>query len=189
MESDRELLVRWGANDATAGEQLFTRHFDAVLRFFVHRAPEEAQELVQQTFLGALAARERFRGEASFRTFLFAIARRQLLKHFASRGSRSKLVFRTMSLADLQTSADTRIANSDLQARLLAHMHELPVDQQLVLELHYWEGMRVRDVAEVVDAPEGTVKRWMYEARRTLADKLALDERGLKLGPPPVIRR
>lgn len=185
MESDQQLLARWAAGDAIAGEELFTRHFDAIMRFFTHRVPEEAEELVQQTFLGAVAARGRFRGEASFRTFLFAIARRQLLKHFSSRRTRGELTFRTISLADLQTSLDTRIANSELQARLLVHMRELSVDQQIALELHYWENMRVSDVAEVVDAPEGTVKRWMHEARRILAEKLALDEHGLDLGPRP----
>ncbi len=183
--SDEQLLARWGQDDAEAGQELFSRHFDAVFRFFSHRVPEEAEELVQRTFLGAVAARDRFRRDASFRTFLFAIARRQLLKHFEGRGRRSKVTFQTLSLVDLGVSQETRLANSELQARLLEHMRSLPVDHQMALELHYWEDLRVRDIAEVLGAPVGTVKRWMYEARCSLADKLALDERALSLGRRP----
>lgn len=185
MPSDSELLERWSGGDPRAGEDLFSRHFDSIFRFFFHRVRDEAEELVQKTFLAALDARTRFRGDASFRTFLFAIARRQLLKFFESRTRQGKLTFQTLSLVDLGASVETRLANSQLQARLLEHMRALPVDHQMALELHYWEGLKIQEVAEVLDAPPGSVKRWMHDARRSLADSLALDERTLALGPRP----
>lgn len=185
MSRDAELVAQWGGGDRVAGEALFSRHFDAIFRFFVHRVPDEAEELVQRTFLAVLDARTRFRGDASFRTFLFAIARRQLLKYFETMTRHGRVTFQTLSLVDLGASVETRLANSELQARLLEHMRALPVDHQMALELHYWEGLKVDDIAEVLDAPPGTVKRWMHEARRSLADELALDERTLALGPRP----
>lgn len=185
MADDRELLARWGNGEAEAGEELFTRHFDAIFRFFSHRAPAESEELVQRTFLAAVDARKRFRGDSTFRTFLFAIARRQLLKYYAARTRNERITFATMSLADLGASAETRIAQSQLQARLLVHMRQLPVDWQLALELHYWEGTPVREISAVLEVPEGTVKRWMHEARKRLASKLKLDEPQLDLGAPP----
>ena len=184
-ESDRDLLARWDGGDQSAGEVLFERHFDAVFRFFAHRVLDDTDELVQRTFLGALGARARFRGESSFRTFLFSIARRQLLKYFEERVRHGRVTFATVSLVDLGASVETRMANSQLQARLLEHMRALPVDQQMALELHYWEEVSVNEIAEVLEAPVGTVKRWMHEARRALARKLAIDERALTLGPPP----
>ncbi len=185
MVTDGELLARWGKGDPDAGEVLFGRHFDSVHRFFAHRVPDEAEDLVQRTFEGAVAGRVRFRGDGSFRAFLFGIARRQLLKFFESKTRAAKVTFATMSLVDLGASAETRLAHSQLQARMLVHMRALPVDQQMALELHYWEAMPVRDVATVLDAPVGTVKRWMHEARRSLADALALDETTLELGTRP----
>ena len=185
MEDDRTLLARWDEGDEEAGQALFARHFDAVFRSFAHRVTDDTDELVQRTFLGALSARARFRGDSSFRTFLFAIARRQLLKFFEQRHRGKRITFATVSLADLGASVETRIARSQLQARLLEHMRTLPVDQQMALELHYWEELPVKEIAEILDAPVGTIKRWMHEARRTLATKLAIEERALRLGARP----
>ena len=52
-------------------------------------------------------------------------------------------------------------------------MQELPVDHQIAIELHYWEGMRVREVAEVLGVPAGTVKGRLMRARTALAKALA----------------
>ncbi|WP_420829612.1 RNA polymerase sigma factor [Nannocystis pusilla] len=60
---------------------LFERHFESVYRFFCNKVPRDADDLVQETFLECVGAKERFRQDASFRTFLFAIARKVLLKY------------------------------------------------------------------------------------------------------------
>jgi RNA polymerase sigma-70 factor (ECF subfamily) len=86
-ETDADLLRAWADGNKSAGEQLFERHFEAIARFFRNKLTAEAQheDLIQQTFLGCVEARDRFRGDASFRSFLFAIAHNQLGKHWRSR--------------------------------------------------------------------------------------------------------
>jgi len=51
---------------------------------------------------------------------------------------------------------------------LLEALRRLPLDLQIAIELHYWEGMTVREIALVVDAPEGTIKRRLQRARARL---------------------
>ena len=70
---DRELLEAWRGGDEAAGRALFERHFDAIFRFFRAKLPEAAEDLTQQTFLGCLKGKERYRGESSFRTYLFTM--------------------------------------------------------------------------------------------------------------------
>ncbi len=181
MATDHELLNTWSDGDAAAGNELFQRHFETVFNFFHNRTPAEAEELTQTTFLGAVEARERFRHDASFRTFLFAIARRQLYKHFDHRRRHAGLTFRTMSLVDLGTSLGTRLAAQREHGRLREAMGRLPVDLQLALELHYWEGLSTRDLGEVLECPQGTAKRWLWRARKLLAADLGVAEDNLEL--------
>jgi RNA polymerase sigma factor (sigma-70 family) len=184
LSGDHDLLERWSAGDTHAGNELFQRHFESIFHFFHNRAAAEAEELTQATFLGAVEARDRFRRDASFRTFLFAIARRQLLKHFERSRRDDVVTFRSHSLADLGTSLGTRLAAARDEMRLREAMSRLPIDLQLALELHYWEGLSTADVGEVLECPQGTVKRWLWRARKLLATDLGIAEDALVLEEP-----
>ena len=179
--TDRELFEAWSAGDNAAGNDLFQRHFTSIFNFFHNRVADDAGELTQATFLGALEARTRFRGDASFRTFLFAIARRQLLKFFETKRRHARVTFRTVSLADLGTTLGTRLAAEQDQHRLREAMTRLPVDLQLALELHYWEGLTTAELGEVLECPQGTAKRWLWRARQLLAEDLGIPEDSLAL--------
>ena len=191
VPSDQELLEAWAAGDRSAGNDLFVRHFDAVFRFFFNRVGNDAEELTQATFLGAMEARQRFRGESSFRTFLYAIARNQLFLHFRAKRRAAPLTFRTISMIDLGASPASQLAGSEERRLLGDAMLHLPVDLQLALELYYWEGLSTKEVAEVLESPQGSVKRWLWRARQLLADRLdALGvrvdlDRAMPPGDPP----
>ena len=51
MSADLELLQKWSDGDASAGNQLFNRHFDPVCRFFANKVSEDVDDLIQKTFL------------------------------------------------------------------------------------------------------------------------------------------
>ncbi len=87
MSTDADLLASWQAGDRQAGKQLFERYFRVINRFFRSKVGDDAQDLVQKTFLGCLESVERYRGDTSFRSWLFAVAYKQLCKHYRSRGS------------------------------------------------------------------------------------------------------
>ena len=65
VDGDHELLRAWQTGDDRAGEQLFRRHYQLILRFFHNKAGTQAHDLVQRTFLACLEARDRIRGDAS----------------------------------------------------------------------------------------------------------------------------
>ena len=82
QSSDCELLERWRRGDNVAGSCLVKRHFDAVQRFFASKAPGHNEDLIQQTFMACVEAKDAFRGDSSFRAYLFGLARFQLLSHY-----------------------------------------------------------------------------------------------------------
>ena len=180
VSEDGELLQAWAGGDARAGEQLFERHFEAIARFFRNKLPAEAahEDLIQQTFLGCVEARDRFRGDSSFRSFLFAIAHRQLGKYWRTR-SRDRLDLRSVSAYDLDTSPSAVIARDQMQHQLLLALRRIPIDSQVALELHYWEALTAAEIAAVLDVPLGTAKTRLRRAKQLLEAELRALEGGL----------
>src|SRR5678815_5111695 len=78
VDPDLALLDRWCAGDADAGNQLFRRHFATVYGFFEHKVVGEVDDLVQETLVRCVSSRETFERRSTFRTYLFAVARRVL---------------------------------------------------------------------------------------------------------------
>jgi RNA polymerase sigma factor (sigma-70 family) len=80
-DEDATLLTRWTRGDLAAAQQLMLRYQPEVSRFFRKRQAQDADDLTQETLLAIVEARDRFRGAASFRTYLLRIARFKLWSH------------------------------------------------------------------------------------------------------------
>ena len=177
MATDFELLDAWRAGDSRSGNALFERHFSSVCRFFRSKLGDEVEDVVQRTFLACIEARDRFRGSSSFKTYLFGIARRQLQDHLRKRARCRLDPMSTMgSLAPWFPSPSTIVQHDAELQRLLDAMRALPLDQQVAVELFYWEGLSAPQLAEILEVPEGTVRSRLRRARLALHRSLALAE-------------
>lgn len=180
--ADYELLDKWRAGEDGAGQELFARHFDSIYGFFETKCEADADELVQATFLACLRAKEQFRKESSFRTYLFTIARNELYRVLRARQrDGQRLNFELSSIAELVSTPGTRLGRNQEHQRLVQAMRSLPVDQQTLLELHYWEELEIGDLAEVFDAPAVTIRTRLHRARKALRDVMLKTE-GATLG-------
>lgn len=169
---DLALLTAWREGDKVAGEQLFARHFDSLCAFFVTKCAD-ADELVQRTLLACVNARDQFRAQSSFRTYLFAIARNELHHYLKrTRRDRERLDFLTTSIAELVSTPATRLARRAEQQRMVEVLRQLPVDQQTLLELYYWEDLDVASLAEVFELTPNAIRVRLHRARQELRDKL-----------------
>ncbi len=174
MATDIELLKRWVAGDADAGNQLFERHFDSVYRFFRNKVESDIDELVQKTFLACMRSLERFRRESSFRSYLFGIARNELYRHLRARHrSPNPVDFSVDSVADLGTGPISRIARDQRRELLLLALQSLPVEQQTILELFYWEEMGSKELAGVFEVSDETMRTRLSRARKALREQMA----------------
>jgi RNA polymerase sigma-70 factor (ECF subfamily) len=101
------------------------------------------------------------------------IARHELHRHLRQRRrDGDRLDFATISIADLQTTPGTRLARNEDHRRLLEALRGLPLEQQTLLELHYWEEMEISELAEVFAAPAATIRTRLHRARRALRDRM-----------------
>lgn len=167
---DEELLAAWRAGDRGAGELLFERYYEPVARFFLNKTDAGA-ELIQQTFLACVEGAASFRGESSFRSYLFAIAYRQLCRHYRDRrGDRIDLT--EVSVAAMDPSPSQVMIEGEELRLLLAGLRRIPVDCQVALELLYWEQLTTVEMAAVLEIPEGTVKSRLRRGRALLREAI-----------------
>jgi RNA polymerase sigma-70 factor (ECF subfamily) len=172
--TDIALLDQWRNGDAAAGESLFRRHFDSIYGFFETKCEADADELVQSTFLACLKARDQFRKESSFRTYLFTIARHELYRVLRDRQrDGARLDFALSSIAELVSTPGTLIARNQEHRHLLEVLRQLPVEQQSLLELHYWEDLDIAALAKVFETPPATIRTRLHRARNALREKLS----------------
>src|SRR5262245_5534947 len=108
MDADLALLERWRQGDRRAGEDLFARHLAEVYRFFEHKVGSDAEDLAQRTFLACTAARDQFRGQSTFRTYLFTIARHELHGYLRKLPRGERVDLDSTSIAELVTSLSGR---------------------------------------------------------------------------------
>jgi RNA polymerase sigma-70 factor (ECF subfamily) len=170
---DAELLSRWCEGDVLSGDVLLTRHYAAIYRFFRNKAPDAVDDLTQRTFSACTQGRARFGARASFRTYLFGIARNVLYEHFRHRRREERVDFGVSSAAALDPTASQRLAARQDQQALLMALRRLPLQLQLALELHYWEELTTEEISEVLELPQGTVKRRLQRGRQLLERWLA----------------
>lgn len=174
VDPDLEQLDRWRAGDTAAGEALFARYFDSLCGFFATKCHGDADDLVQKTLLACVRAKDQFRKQSSFRTYLFTVARHELYQHLRKqRRDDERLDFSITSVADLVTTPGTRLARDAERRQMLAVLQAMPVEQQTLLELHYWEGMDTAALAEVFEISEGAVRVRLHRARKELKERLA----------------
>jgi RNA polymerase sigma factor (sigma-70 family) len=173
VRSDDDLLEAWRAGDKRAGKELFERYYDAIDRFFRNKVGEDATDLAQKTFLGCLESVDRYRNQQNFRGWLFAIAYRQLCKHYRSCASdMARFDFGVVTAFDLDPTPTSIIARSQDEQLLLEALRKIPVDMQVALELHYWEQMSDAEIATTLELPLGTVKSRIRRARVALTERL-----------------
>jgi len=171
---DGELLDRWRGGDRAAGSQLFDRHYESVSRFFANKAGDtSAPDLVQNTFMALVESRDRFRGDAAFRTYLFATARNLLFKHYRTRQRQPELDFGVTSLFDLSPSPSSLVARSREERLLLDALCRIPLDYQVVLELYYWEAMTAAEIGAVLGVPEGTARTRLRRGKELVQAEMA----------------
>lgn len=181
MSDDNELLRQWRDGDKRAGSELFSRHFDELYGFFRNKvtSSDVAEDLVQQTMLACVRNRDGFRGDSSFRTYLFTIARSRLIDLYRRRGRGEPEEVVSM-LPDPGQSPSTWFRDGERKRILVEALSRLSFEHQLVLELHYVRNFKGPELAKILDVPEGTIRSRLRRARAALLQHMSeLSETGL----------
>jgi RNA polymerase sigma-70 factor (ECF subfamily) len=171
--TDLELIARWKGGDQRAAAQLVERHASALARFAVSSGERnEVDELVQDTFVRAFNSLDGFRGESSFRTWLFTIQRRLLLdRRRADKRRRDKTEIKESDSATEYDALDSMVAD-ETQQKLRDAVMRLSPTQREVFSLRVAEGLSYKEIAEAVGTTEGAARVHYHNAMRAVKEFL-----------------
>lgn len=170
---DAELIAQWKAGDQRAATELVERHASALARFAAScGALGEIDELVQDTFVRAFGSLDGFRGESSFRTWLFSIERRLLMDRRRAERRRPPGVEIAEEDAATEFDALDDLVADEAQARVLSAIERLTPTQREVFVLRVTEGLSYREIAKAVSTTEGAARVHYHNALRQIKELL-----------------
>jgi len=170
--SDDMLIRRIAQGDQLAMRMLFGRHRVPLYRWFLRLAGDEAlaEDLLSDVFLDVWRQAATFESRSSVSTWLLAIARHKALSARRRRPDAEldeKIVSTVADPADDPEVVLQKKTRADLLRRCLAR---LSPEHGEVIDLVYFHGKSVKEVAEIVGIAEATVKTRMFYARKNLAE-------------------
>ncbi len=183
--SDNELIIQAKDGNDSAFEELIYRFDRSVLAIalkYVHDN-DEAKDIYQEVFIRVYRGLKNFEMKSEFSTWLYRIATNVCLSY----KSRSKKhLFSSIDeqyeveddeaikyeLADDEMDPGEIMANVDLGDFIRNAVDSLSSKQRMTFILKHYEGYKIREIAEMLNCKEGTVKKYLFDAIRNLRKKL-----------------
>ncbi len=170
--------------DRQTFERLALDHLDSVHRLAMQlcRRPDVAADLVQETYLKAFRAGDRFEEKgAGIRAWLFKILHNAYFNRTAKERNQPVTAESILETADPEPGPDAPSPAWDLSTlnwdhvddRLRQAIDRLKPEYRTVLLFWAVEGMKYREIADIVDVPVGTVMSRLHRARTILMQELA----------------
>lgn len=168
---DAALIEGWRGGDEQAATELVTRHARALARFLAGAGAPEADldDVVQETFIRAFRAVDRFRGQCQFRTWLMTIGG-NVLKDFGRRSARRQVMPLDEAVRDLAGDPHELAEASEAEALLAAGVKKLPRLQREVFLLRAQQGLDYEDIAAALATTPGAARVHYHHAVRRLKE-------------------
>ncbi len=179
-QTDASLVQRTLESDTQAYDELVRRYQRQVynLAYRMLGNPEDAGDLVQETFLRAYGALGSFRQDASFLTWLYKIASNLCIDHMRSRKSKGALSLDLEleegrePVADRSFSPEDTVIRGAVSDVVQKCVMNLPTKYRVVVVMRHLQGMSIEEIAEQLSLPSGTVKTHLFRAREMLRERL-----------------
>ena len=174
LDREREVLLmaRIASGEQSAMEELIGLWKMPLFRFFLRSLNhhEDAEDLTQRVFIRIYRSSERYQAKAKFSTWFFTIARNLLIDEIKKRNRRPQMVFDE----HIEKVGDMEDRHSEeLTEILIRHLDSLPENHRTALLLRVQRELSYREIAEVMQRTEASVKTWIHRARLELRQSLS----------------
>ncbi len=173
--SDEMLIKRIAGGDQLAMRTLFGRHRLNLYRWLLRLVGDEAlaEDLLSEVFLDVWRQAASFEVRSSVSTWLLAIARYKALSARRRRADAELDEKIADTVADPADDPELVLQKKNRAELLRRSLARLSPEHGEVIDLVYYHGKSVKEVAEIVDVSEATVKTRMFYARKKLAELVA----------------
>lgn len=149
---------------------LFERHQRGLYGFFMRmtRQPQLSEDLVQGVFERMLKYRESYSGNGSFKTWMYTIARNLHIDHY--RKEKRKQETEDDNLERFPAEENGIPENKSRKELLEQAIDELDTDKREILVLSRFEGLKYKEIADLLDTTEGAIKVQMFRTLNELRE-------------------
>ena len=179
---ETELIRAAQAGDSSAFEELVRTYDQSVLRLALSmlRSPEDARDVYQETFLRVYRNLHQFRFDCSFHTWLYRIVTNLCLDHMRKRKVRkeeSSQIEGSDGPVDRMDTVQESRAESDplrsmfageLRERIEKTLGELSARERMVFELRHYQGLKLRNIGEILGTTEEAAKNCLFRATQKM---------------------
>ncbi|MGB0065106.1 MAG: sigma-70 family RNA polymerase sigma factor [Terracidiphilus sp.] len=183
--SDAAVMLRVAGGDEDGFTYLAQKYHRPMIHFLFRMVGNQAvaEELAQEVFLRVYRARESYRAEARFTTWLYRIATNLAVNY--ARDTKHERMAQTVYLdqpdeetgtspdvADDEPSAEERLLREERMAAIRQYVMALPERQRMAVLMHKYQGMDYRQIGEVLKLSESATKSLLFRAYQTLRESL-----------------
>ena len=180
--TNEDLMSRVQHGDMSAFQELIRLYQKKVFRVIssYQRNPEDAMEVMQDTFLKVYIARSTWEHKTSFAAWLYRIAINASIDRHRRTGKSKPVYLEDMVEAQIYKSVTTkpprnpldRLSDGERRAILEGAIRRLPDRQREIVSLRYFGEMQLEEIASALDCPLGTVKSNLHKAINALKSLL-----------------
>lgn len=173
---DNQLIGEISAGSQLAFEMLMKRYERLVFKvcYLYLRESDSALDATQEVFITVFRKVGSLRNRTSFRSWLVRIASRHSLNRLRTRDRyRQHLDLESTPPPPFAEIQERDLIRQERRERVLAEVLRLNPRQRLAVALRYFEGLSVREIAEILNCSEGTARNMLFRSLRTLRRRLA----------------
>lgn len=183
---DRELILRARRGDTVAFEQLVHKYDRRVLSIaatYVNSA-DEAKDIYQEVFIRVYRGLPKFEMKSEFSTWLYRITtnvcltyrtRKKRGRHMSLDSDEGAEEDHPQSLKETlaaSSTSDRRALDAEISLHVNNALDELSPQQKMVFTLRHYHGYKLREIAEMMNCTEGTIKKYLFTATQRLRERL-----------------
>ncbi len=177
MTDDRALISSVLEGDMEAFRQLIKQHERLVAHMVgrLIRNEEDLEEICQDVFLKVYDKLSEFNYQSKLSTWIATIAYRHAINHLRKKKLPiSELTedesFKERFVADGNMVEE--LEDKDIEEKIMGYIHQLPIHYRSIVTLYHVDGMSYPEIGAVTGMPEGTVKNYLFRARKLLKEKI-----------------
>jgi len=171
---DHELIARIAAGNRLAMQALYARHNARIFRFALRLlgSRADAEDVVSEVFLDVWRKAGTFEGRAQVATWLIGIARNKALDARKARPTEAWDEDAAAAIPDPASNPEADVQTADRSAAIRRCLAHLSPAHREIIDLVYYHGKSIDEIAKIVHVPPATVKTRMFYARKRLATLL-----------------
>ena len=176
--NDEELMLSISRGDKRAFDELYGRYANPLLIYFIRmlwKDREKAEDFVHDLFAKIINKPELFDASRTFKTWVYSVANNMCKNEYKKqevRKNTSTGLDNTYAVADSNSNVLNEVQDSIFQEAFQRSLENLDDKHREVFSLRHEDGLSIKEIAEVLEISDGTVKSRLFYATKYLSESL-----------------